>query len=123
MKTEKVKARDKTVIEFPVDIPTSEASKNSAKLTWKVQVDSHDINYSITFQPTTKDETKNEGMLVIQSESRVDSKQGVQNGSYKIDNTLAAGIYFLTFDNKFSYTRSKTVHYSIEVEQATVTNE
>lgn len=90
---------------------------------WKVRIDSHDIGFSIIFQSSESE--ANDGGSVKSSSSedvqvypecRVDSKQGTLKGSHVIS---SSGKYTLVFDNRYSYTRSKTVHYFAEVVQAT----
>lgn len=117
MKTDKVKARDRLVIEFPVDIAESEIrSDNPPTLHWRCRVESYDISFAILYIPKNKDDRE-----IIVPESRVNSNEGIVKGSCVIatdGGNRVTGMYNLIFDNRYSYSRSKTVYYSVQVVNA-----
>jgi len=70
-------------------------------LRWQVEVEQHDIGFSV------------EGARGAAPPRRVESREGVVAGSLLCE---AAGRYRLVFDNSYSYLRSKTVHYAMELQ-------
>ncbi|CAL8073406.1 unnamed protein product [Orchesella dallaii] len=124
--TQKIAAGDKFVVEIPVDI-SKYPEGTLPNLIWKFRVETHDISFSISCKALSimNDDNKSESAAsstsaseesIVNVERRVDSKEGIQEGKSTI---YTSGLYTLLFDNRYSYTRSKTVHYSVKVDAET----
>lgn len=99
--TIKVSARDKIELKYPT------IENQETKIDWKFKTDNHDISFQLSF----KDDASNEETTMIPLK-RVDSNKKIQEGS---KTAIRKGTFVLTFDNRYSYTKSKSLKYKIVV--------
>jgi len=96
--------------EVVVEVPPSSASDKDVKdpylVNWEFRTESNNIEFEVIFKPKTGSPEE-----VVKKE-RVDSHLKIIEGGFEVK---TSGSVILTFDNKFSWTYSKTVLYLVEV--------
>jgi hypothetical protein len=97
---EVVKAKSR----FLLDVQVTE---ESVVLEWSFKTESHDIGFALYHGE------ENENELI--PTQRLESHQKVQDGGHICE---TKGKYTFVFDNSYSYTRSKTLYYKIDIGSA-----
>lgn len=88
----------KTKVDFEVEIPGS-------LLRWEFRSDDYDIGFGVVFIENGKEHE-------IVPVKRINAHQLGQDGSVSCEK---AGIYAIIFDNRYSWSRDKTIHYLTEL--------
>lgn len=88
-----------------------EAKKPGSIIRWQFTTEGYDLGFGV--YKKTKDEKQHvKNMITIVPTQRVDSHLVPEDGSVSVKE---AGTYVVRFDNTYSYIRSKTISYLIEV--------
>ncbi|CAD5120719.1 DgyrCDS9283 [Dimorphilus gyrociliatus] len=87
-----------------------EAQKDNSCLRYVFQTDHYDIGYGI-FKANSPDDSIKDMTPLIKSK-RVDCHLVPESGSISLRDS---GLYFLAFDNSFSWTKGKTIYYEAEI--------
>ncbi|XP_013402720.2 SEC14-like protein 2 [Lingula anatina] len=93
---------------LPVEL---EVNEPGCAIRWEFHTENHDIGYAIYYK-TSPGEQNVSDMEVVVGNKRVNSHLVPEDGTVYCSK---AGIYVFCFDNSYSWTRSKTVLYVIEV--------
>jgi len=81
-------------------------------ITWEFHTDRHNIDFEVIFRPfKTKSEPTPKPEQIV-PKKRAESSQAMVEGGFETNKT---GIISFIFDNYFSWTQGKTVHYRIDV--------
>lgn len=99
--TVKVGARDKKEIRYEAK------HEGENTIEYQFKTDNHDIGFKLSF----KDATSNQEIVLVPLE-RVDSNKHEQIGTKTVS---SKGAFLLYFDNKYSYTKSKTLKYKVKI--------
>nr|UXK97414.1 retinal-binding protein [Nautilus pompilius] len=98
MQSVEIPKGDKVLLDFSVEKPGS-------YLKWEFKTTDYDIGFGIFLR-------KDSELVPIVAEERVDSHIVTEDGSIVCEE---AGTYAVSFDNSFSWTRNKIVHYHVDV--------
>eukprot|EP00117_Sycon_ciliatum_P026172 scpid62048/ scgid4369/ SEC14-like protein 3; 45 kDa secretory protein len=93
-----------------------EVTTAGAKLWWGFASEGNDIAFSVLHKPSERAGVKQHAgqMEEIVPSRRVDSHVNFEEGSVVCNK---AGIYVVRFDNTYSWTKAKVVHYLVRVEE------
>ncbi|KAL5016994.1 hypothetical protein ScPMuIL_006583, partial [Solemya velum] len=91
-------------LDYNIKIPNS-------IIRWQFTTDGYDIGFGV-YKKMTEARQKSAEMMEIMVSQRVNSHLVPEDGSITCKET---GIYVVRFDNTYSWTRRKTIHYIIEV--------
>jgi len=96
--------------EVAVEVPPASASDKEVKdpytVIWEFRTETNNIEFEVLFKP------KSGGSEEIFKKAKVESQTKMIDGGFEVKQ---AGQVVFTFDNKFSWTYSKTVLHKIEV--------
>jgi len=103
-----------SVHEIKVEVGAGSVSSTPSTylITWEFHTERHNIDFEVIFRPNKTSSDPSPKPEQIVPKKRVESSQAMIEGGFETGKT---GILSFIFDNYFSWTQGKTVHYRLDV--------